>query len=75
MKVSEAHLPMACMIDGGTPFSARDVALLALNDWPAVSELKKCRNRLMKKDLVGITPLLVNHRGELKGNFLSRAWR
>ena len=60
---------MACMIDEGTPFSARDVAPLALNDWPAVSELKKCRNCLMEKDLVGrverefvVTHLQVGHK-------------
>jgi hypothetical protein len=63
------------MIDGGTPFSVRDVAPPALSDWPAVSELKNRCKRLMKNDRVGTTPLLVNHSGEQKGNLLSRTWR
>ncbi|KIJ90203.1 hypothetical protein K443DRAFT_15425 [Laccaria amethystina LaAM-08-1] len=32
---------------------------------------KKCRKCLMKKDLVGMVPLLVSHSGGLRGNFLS----
>ena len=65
---------MAWMIEGGTPFSVRDVAPPALSDWPAVSELKKHHNHLMKKDLAGTTPLLVSQSGELKGNLASQAW-
>ena len=64
---------MACMMEGGTPFSAREVAPPALSDWPAVSESKNRRNRRMKKERVGTEPLLVSHRGELKGNKVSRA--
>ena len=75
MNASEAHLPMACIIDGGTPFSAREVAPPALSDWPAVSESKNRRNRRMKKERVGMVPLLVSHSGELNGNLASRARR
>jgi len=71
--VSEAHRPIACIIDGGTPFSARDVAPLALSDCPAVSESKNQRNLQMKKDRVGMVPLLVSHKGGLNGNSWSRA--
>ena len=66
---------MTWIIDGGTPFSARDVAPPAHRDCPAVSELKKCCKHLMKKERVGMAPLLVNQRGELRGNFLSQVWR
>ena len=71
--MSEAHLLMACIIDGGTLFSARDVAPPALRDWPAVLELKNRQSLRMKKERVGIVPLLVSHNGELKGKLLSRA--
>ena len=63
------HVPLP---DGGTPFSARDVAPLAHRDGPAVSELKKCGKCLIKNEHMGTTPLLVNQRGELRGNFSSR---
>ena len=63
LKASDAHLPMAWMIEGGTPFSARDVAPPALSDCPAVSELKKCLKHLIKNDRVGMTPVLVSQRG------------
>ena len=75
MKASDAHLPMAWIIEGGTPFSAREVAPPALSDCPAVSESKKRRKRVIKKDRVGTAPELVNQRGELKGNLLSRRAR
>ena len=75
MKASEAHLPMAWIIEGGTPFSASDVAPPARKDCPAVSELKKCRKHLMKKERVGTAPLLINQRGELRGKFSSRTRR
>ena len=67
MNASDAHHPMACMIEGGTPFSAREVAPPALSDWPAVSESKKWCKRRMKKDQVGMDPLLVIHKGGLNG--------
>ena len=73
MNASEAHLLMACIIEGGTPFLARDVAPPALRDWPAVSESKNRRSLRMKKERVGIVPLLVSHKGELKGKLLSQA--
>jgi hypothetical protein len=63
------------MSDGGTPFLVRDVAPPALSDWPVVSELKNCHKCLMKNKHVGMTPLFVNHSGELKGNFLLCVWR
>jgi hypothetical protein len=63
------------IIEGGTPFSAREVAPPALSDWPAVSESKKRRRRLMKKDHMGMDPLLVSHKGELKGNLRSRVFK
>jgi hypothetical protein len=63
------------MIEGGTPFLARDVAPPALRDWPVVSESKKCRKHLMKKDLVGMVPLLVSHSGGLRGNLSSHIRR
>ena len=64
---------MACIIEGGMLFSARDVAPLALSDWPAVSALKNCCSCHMKKERVGTDPLLVSHKGELKGNLSSQA--
>ena len=66
---------MACMMEGGAPFSAREVAPPALSDWPAVSESKNCCNRHMKKEHIGMEPLLVSHKGELKGNKVSQAHR
>jgi len=57
------------------PFSAREVAPPAQSDWPAVSELKNRRKRLMKKERVGIVPRLVSHSGKLNGNLASRARR
>lgn len=73
LKALDACLPMAWMIEGGTPFWARDVAPPALSNCPAVSELKKCCKCLIKNDQVGKTPVLVNQRGELSGNLLSQA--
>jgi len=66
---------MAWIIEGGTPFSASNVALPAHKDCPAVSELKKHHKCLMKKEHVGTAALLVNQRGELRGNFSSQTWR
>ena len=63
------------MIEGGTPFSASDVAPPARRDCPAVSESKNRCKRLIKKERVGMTPLLVSQRGELRGNFSSRTRR
>jgi hypothetical protein len=59
---------MAWIIEGGTPFSASDVAPPACRDCPAVSESKKQCKHLMKKEHVGTAPLLVSQRGELRGN-------
>jgi len=66
---------MACIIDGDMPFSAREVAPPALSDWPVVSESKNQCNCCMKKEWVGMVPLLVSHSGELKGNLLLQVHR
>jgi len=68
LNVSDTHPLMACIIDGGTLFSARDVVPLALSDWLAVSELKNWCKHHIKKDQVGMVPLLVSHKGGLNGN-------
>ena len=59
------------MIEGGTPFSASEVAPPARRDCPAVSELKNQHKHLIKKEHVGMMPLLVSQRGELRGKFSS----
>jgi len=71
-KASEDHRPMNCIREGGTPFSAKEVAPPARIDWPATSLSKKCLNRVMKKLLVGTRPLEVIHSGDDKGNRVSR---
>jgi hypothetical protein len=73
LNVSDAHLPMACIIEGGMLFSAREVAPPAQNDWPAISELKNQCNCRMKKEQVGMDLLLVSCKGELHRNLLSQA--
>ncbi len=62
-------------MDGGTPFSAREVAPPARIDWPATELSKKKRRRLMKNDRVGTWPLDVNHKGDDAGKWESRVFK
>ena len=66
-KAFEDHRPKGWIIDGGTLFSASDMALPARMDWPATELSKKSRNRLIKKEQVGTYPFAVNHRESIKG--------
>ena len=74
-KASEDQRPMNWISDGGTPFSASDVAPPALMDWPAMSRSKKRRRREMKNWRVGMAPLEVSQRGEARGKRESREAR
>ena len=51
------------------------VAPPAHKDWPVMSEGKKARRRRIKKDLVGMAPADVSHKGDASGNKASREER
>jgi len=73
--VLEDHQPRAWMSEGGTPFSAKNVAPPACMDWPPMSLSKKNLIRQMKNDRVGIEPFALNQRAEWRGMRESREVR
>ena len=68
----EDHLPIAWIMDGGTPCSAKEVAPPARMDCPATDESKNRRRRRVKKERVGTWPLAVSHNGDANGKRRSR---
>ena len=66
-KVFDAQCPVAWMMWGGAPASAREVAPLARMDWPAISDGKKRRNLHMNQEGVGTVPDIHNQSSGLKG--------
>ena len=73
--VSDDQRPIAWIKEGGTPFSASEVAPPACIDWPAML-WPKCRRRCsIKKERVGMVPFLCSHNGELYGCMWSQEFK